>query len=176
MKFNCADYTVKELLEIKNKINNAILLYKDGYEYICHVRSYGRNWNEYYKNDYAVQELCYSYNGDDGIVDVYSTNPDLYHLENYGVVKYIRSVEEYKKWYDYEYVKSFVRELEEEWQAWEESAGLPYLKRPMQPLHSKKDLELYKKELAEYDTTSFVPPADYKQPYDERETTNDTES
>jgi uncharacterized protein with ParB-like and HNH nuclease domain len=69
---------IKELVELRNTISNMISSYDDGYLYICKVRSYGRNWTEnHIKNVYELEELCDRYNGDDGIVDVYSTNPNL---------------------------------------------------------------------------------------------------
>ena len=74
MDFNLSKYTIEELVEIRDNINNLIESYVDGYEYICNVRSYGRNWKENITNTITLQELCYRYNGDDGIVDIYSTN------------------------------------------------------------------------------------------------------
>ena len=68
---------IKELVELRNTISNMISSYDDGYLYICKVRSYGRNWTENIKNTLELEELCNRYNGDDGIVDVYSTNPNL---------------------------------------------------------------------------------------------------
>jgi hypothetical protein len=66
---NLSGYTIEQLVELKNEIKNRIYGYKDGYFYICNVRSYGRNWKENINNKYTLQELCYRYNGDDGIVD-----------------------------------------------------------------------------------------------------------
>ena len=74
---NLDTLTLQELVRLKNDIANRIYSYEDGFLYICKVRSYGRVWTETPKNIYEVQELCYHYDGDDGIVDVYTTNPNL---------------------------------------------------------------------------------------------------
>ena len=84
-----------ELIELRNKVNNLIYSHEDGYLYICKVRSYGRNWTENIKNTLELEELCDRYNGDDGIVDVYSTNPNLKGIYNYGALMYIESKEDY---------------------------------------------------------------------------------
>jgi hypothetical protein len=85
---NLSNYTISELVNLKNEIENRIYSFEDGFFYICNVRSYGRNWKERMKNPYTLQVLCYKYNGDDGIVDVYTNNPDL-SIDNYGDVMYV---------------------------------------------------------------------------------------
>jgi hypothetical protein len=40
----------EELIELRNRIDGMIRSYKDGYLYICKVRSYGRNWTENVNN------------------------------------------------------------------------------------------------------------------------------
>ena len=87
---NLSDYTFEELVKLRNEIEDRLYSTSDGFLYICKVRSYGRNWNEQPNNTYVLNQLCYQYNGDDGIVDVYTTNPDL-NLQNYGGVYYIKS-------------------------------------------------------------------------------------
>ena len=77
MNLDLTQYTIEELLTLKNEIENHVHSYSDGFVYICKVRSYGRNWNERVSNPYTLQDLCYRYDGYDGIVDIYSTNPDL---------------------------------------------------------------------------------------------------
>ncbi len=62
----------EELIELRNRIDGMIRSYKDGYLYICKVRSYGRNWTESINNTFELEELCCRYDGQDGIVDVYS--------------------------------------------------------------------------------------------------------
>jgi hypothetical protein len=155
-------YTVEELVEIRNNINYHIDSYVDGYVYICKVRSYGRNWTENITNSITLQELCDRYSGDDGVVDVFSTNPDLSHIQNYGNVKYIKSKEDYKRWSDYNYLTVLVLDIEKEWEEWDNRDNVPFNQRPhFSPIFSKEILENYKKELEEYDM-SFTPPENYK--------------
>ena len=60
-----SNLSIDELVKLKNRINNMIYLYKDGYVYICNVRSYGSNWTEKPTNPHNLQELCYHYDGQD---------------------------------------------------------------------------------------------------------------
>ena len=92
---------IKELAELRDTISNMISSYDDGYLYICKVRSYGRNWTEnHIKNVYALEELCREYDGENGIVDVYTTNPNV-SIYNYGALMYIESQEDYDNWYGF---------------------------------------------------------------------------
>jgi len=162
VNFDLTNYTIEELVEIRNNINYHIDSYVDGFVYICKVRSYGRIWNENITNSITLQELCNRYFGDDGIVDVYSTNPDLSHIENYGVVKYIKSKEDFVNWSHYNYLKKLIPEIEKEWEEWDNLENVPFNQRPyFSPIHSKEDLENYKKELEEFDM-SFEEPKNYK--------------
>jgi hypothetical protein len=160
---NLSHYTIEELVEIKNQISDAIFLYDDGYKYICNVRSYGRTWvDKGIKNVYTLQDLCDEYNGDDGIVDVYSTNPNLSEFRNYGDVMYIKSVEDYYKWKKYENLKREIPELEKELDEWDNRDNVPFNKRPyFAPIYTKEDIIEMKKQLEEYDM-SFTPPKRYE--------------
>lgn len=154
---NLSHYTIEELIEIKNEISNAILLYDDGYEYICNVRSYGRNWGDNgIKNVHTLQELCDEYNGDDGIVDVYSANPNLSEFRNYGDVMYIKSVEDYYKWKKYNSLKNDVQVYEKEW---DNRDNIPFSERKsyFQPYVSKEELIETKKQLENYDMSFTIP-------------------
>jgi hypothetical protein len=162
MKLDITNYTIEELVELKNDIVNRIENYSDGYVYLCNVRSYGRIWKEHVHNTHTLQELCYRYFGDDGIVDVYSTNPDLSHIENYGDVMYIKSVEDYERWKYYEYLKRMVVDTEKELDEWDKRDDVPFNQRPkFSPIYSREDLESLRIELSEYDM-SFVPPIRYE--------------
>lgn len=152
--------SIDDLVELKNRINNMIYEYKDGYVYICNVRSYGSNWTEKPLNSHNLQELCYRYDGQDGIVDVYSTNPNL-NIENYGDVKYIESVEDYKNWVGYERLKRLIPEIKEELDQWDNKDNVPFNQRPMfSPIYTRGDLAEYELKLGVYDM-SFVPPIQY---------------
>ena len=162
MKLDITNYTIEELVELKNDIVNRIENYSDGYVYLCNVRSYGRIWKEHVYNSHTLQELCYRYFGDDGIVDVYSTNPDLSHIENYGDVMYIKSVEDYERWKYYEYLKRMVVDTEKELDEWDKRDDVPFNQRPkFSPIYSREDLDGLRIELSEYDM-SFVPPVRYE--------------
>lgn len=159
-----SNYTIEQLVELKNKINNRIESYEDGYIYICKCRSYGRNWTDnYIKNTHTLQELLYKYDGEDGIVDVYSTNPDLSHIHNYGELKYIKSVDDYDKWRKHERLLRDIPESEKEWEEWENRDNVPFNQRPhFEPYYPKELIEGMKKELEDYDM-SFTPPQNYIQ-------------
>jgi hypothetical protein len=156
-----SNLSIDDLVELKNRINNMIYNYKDGYVYICNVRSYGRYWTERPKNAYELQELCYHYDGQDGIVDVYSTNPNL-TTENYGDVKYIESVEDYENWKGYEQLKRLIPQIKEELDKWDNRDNTPFRNRPMfTPVFTRGDLANYELQLGVYDM-SFVPPKPYE--------------
>jgi hypothetical protein len=113
MKFE--GLTLEELYSLRNKLDNMIDQYDDGFVYICNVRSYGSNWVDNLTNYKTVQDLCYQYYGYDGIVDIYTTNPTL-SVDNYGEVNYIVSVEDYKKWKEYQKQSVLIQTIEEEWE------------------------------------------------------------
>ncbi len=159
---NIEQYSIEELIELRNTINGIIDTYEDGYTYICNIRSYGKNWIENgIKNIHTLQELCHQYYGYDGIVDVYSTNPNLKELDNYGKTMYIVSVEEYDRWKGYDSLKNIIEQLEMEIKEWNERHTLPFRDRPVfGPLYSEEELEGFKKELSEYDM-NFIAPVEY---------------
>ena len=158
------------LVELRNEINQLIQDYKDGYFYICEVRSYGRNWKE--NNIYnikSLQDLCYEYYGDDGIVDVYSNNPDLSRLDNYGDVMFVHTEDDLQNWKAYTYLKNSIPRHEEELDKWDKRDDVPFKYRPMfAPTHSREDLEHLKKRLEDFDM-SFVAPVRVVRVYDDEE-------
>jgi hypothetical protein len=157
-------YTIEELIKLNHQIMDMINNYEDGYVYICKVRSYGRNWVESdIKNKYTLQDLLYKYDGEDGIVDVYSTNPDLGKIHNYGELNYIVSEEDYDKWNRYEVLKQVILQIEKELEDWDNRDNTPFRSRPMfSPIYTQEDLLEYKKKLEEYDM-SFVAPRRYSE-------------
>ena len=84
---------MKELIEnyitAKEYANNLyweIINTPDGFLYVTCLRCYGSiNWATH-KNEFSVQDLCDEYYGDNGIVDVYTNNPD-HKIYSYGDVK-----------------------------------------------------------------------------------------
>jgi hypothetical protein len=153
------NYTIEELKELKNTVSNMIHTYEDGYLYICKVRSYGRNWVESdIKNKHTLQDLLYKYDGEDGIVDVYSTNPDLGEIHNYGELNYIVSEEDYEKWNRYEVLKQVISQIEKQLDDWDNRDNVPFRDRPMfSPIYTREDLSEYKKKLEEYDMSFIFP-------------------
>lgn len=130
MKIDVSKCSIEELVELKYKINCLITDYSDGHIYICKVRSYGRNWDDNsVKNLITLQELCYEYGGDDGIVDVYTTNTDLGDFSNYGNTKIIKSLEDYEKWSLYNNYKKTIERAEQDIIEYAEDQERPYHQR-----------------------------------------------
>ena len=154
--------TIEELLEVQSKASGIIHDFKDGYFYICEARSYGRNWKVWdIYNTHTLQELCYQYGGDDGIVDVYSNNPDLSGIDNYGALKFIPSVEDHNKWKEYMYLKNSIPRHEVELKVWEERENVPFRQRPsFAPFYTREDIDAQKLKLENFDM-NFVEPKSY---------------
>ena len=154
-----SQYTVEELVELKDTVTNRINEYEDGYFYICNVRSYGRNWKDTgIMNVHTLQDLCYEYFGDDGIVDVYSNNPNIHNLQNYGDLAYVPTKEDYTKWKDYTYLKNSIPPLEKELDEWDSRDDVSFnQRRHFAPIYTREDLSEMKTRLENYDM-SFVAP------------------
>ncbi len=161
MNIDLTEYTIEEVVSLRNKCINHIYSHSDGYVYICEVRSYGRNWTEHPINSYMLQELCDRYDGQDGIVDVYSNNPNLKGIENYGVVNYIESKQDYEAWKTLNLLKHNISNIEKDLDIWDNKENVPFKERPyFEPIYSREDLEDMKKQLREYNM-SFVEPRNY---------------
>ena len=164
---NLNNYTISELVNLKNEIENRIYSFEDGFFYICNVRSYGRNWKERKGNPYSLQELCYQYYGDNGIVDVYTNNPDL-SIDNYGDVMYVPTEDDYLNWKEYSYLKFNIPQFEKELIEWDNRENLPFASRPrFAPIYTQENIEAYKQEMLELEGT-FVEPVRLKK-YSEEE-------
>jgi hypothetical protein len=156
-----SNLSFEELIDLRNRVDNMIYSYEDGYLYICKVRSYGRNWTENVKNTFELEQLCDRYNGDDGIVDVYSTNPNLNGIYNYGALMYIESQEDYDNWYGYNQLNRLIPQIKEELDKWDNRNEVPFMYRPtFAPAYTRGDLANYELQLGVYDM-SFVPPKPY---------------
>jgi len=58
---------------------------EDGFKYLSCLRCYGSiTWTQH-SNQFTTQELCDEYYGDNGIVDIYTTNPNP-NIETYGTI------------------------------------------------------------------------------------------
>lgn len=152
-------YTIEELIKIKDLIEGHIRSYSDGYLYICRVHSYGRSRTENIQNAILAQELCYQYSGDDGIVNVYSTNPEL-SIDNYGDVMYIESKRDYDIWNKCERIKETIDKIEKELDEWDNREKLAFRDRPVfGPTNTRDELEAMKAELSNYFlNNTYIPP------------------
>jgi translation elongation factor EF-1alpha len=147
MEMDFTKYSVEELRELQNKIGNYIQNLNDGFVYICQVRSYGNNWKKVLTNERAVNDLCEQYDGYDGIVDVYTTNPDA-KIDNYGEVNYIKSEEDYLKWYDGETLVSIIKSAEDKLEKWNDRDNIPFHSRPsVVPMWIEEDILEWKSKL-----------------------------
>ena len=154
---NLSDYSFDELVKLKNEIESHLRSTPDGFLYICKVRSYGRNWIERHENSYSVNELCIRYDGEEGIVDVYTTNPDL-NMYNYGNVFYIKSEEEYNAWGKWDYLTKSIPNMEKELEEWDNRDNVSFSRRPLfAPIFTRERIDEYKKELEEFDMSFTVP-------------------
>jgi len=147
MEMDFTKYSVSELRELQNKIGNYIHNLNDGFVYICQVRSYGNNWKQTLTNERAVNDLCEQYDGYDGIVDVYTTNPDA-NISNYGEVSYIKSEEDYDKWYGASSFVADIKNYEYRLKKWEDRENIPFHSRPsFAPMYSQEDIDVLKSKL-----------------------------
>ena len=90
-------YTLKELKEIKTKIEDKIRNFDDGYFYVCNIQSYGNNYDTYLKNYINAEELFLNFNGDNGYCNLYTNSP-LITLTDSDSIYYIENYELYKRW------------------------------------------------------------------------------
>jgi hypothetical protein len=120
----------EELIELSGKVNFLINNYKDEYFYICEVRSYGSSHIQTPLNTHVLTELTHLFNGDDGIMDVYTNNPSL-EISNYGDVFYIKSKEDFYSWREYSLLKQNVETIKEELNKSKVFPTLPLSKQPL---------------------------------------------
>ena len=147
MEMDFTKYSVEELRELENKIAHYIRTRNDGFIYICEVRSYGNRWKSVLTNELAVNDVCLEYDGYDGIVDVYTTNPDA-KIENYGEVNYIKSVEDYDKWKKSNLLMDLINSTEKELKQWENRENIPFNQRPtFAPVWTNEDIFGWRNEL-----------------------------
>ena len=146
-----ANYTIDQLVELQSEVNNLVANYSDGHIYICKVRSHGRNWNEnWIKNTKTLQDLCYEYNGDDGIVDVYTTNKDLGEdFCNYGDTMFIKSIEDYEKWSKYKSLSNVIKMSEQHLIDYEEDQKKSFYNQQFRfgPYYTQEVIDEMKEEL-----------------------------
>jgi len=71
--------------EYADKLYQEILDTSDGFIYMTCLRCYGSVRWQHHNNEFSVKDLCNEYYGDNGIVDVYTNNPN-HEIESYGDV------------------------------------------------------------------------------------------
>jgi len=70
---------IKEIEAVSSQLSalySQLYACDDGYLYLTCLRSYGSLTWKTHTNEYTVQELCDQYDGQHGLVDVYTTNPN----------------------------------------------------------------------------------------------------
>jgi uncharacterized protein YlbG (UPF0298 family) len=82
----------EEAKEVANNLYREILNTPDGFLYFTQLRRYGSVYWQNHKNEFSVQELCYEYDGEEGIVDVYTNNTN-HNISNYGNVNFMTEQE-----------------------------------------------------------------------------------
>jgi hypothetical protein len=123
-KIDISKLSIEELKYLRSDINNMIYNMDDGFVYHCTVRSYGSQWTETFSNFHAALELLNEFNGDNGIVDLYTTNthimdenPD-FHM--YGDLLLIESLEDYMKWFKWNKSMNYVKSNERDHKAFDD--------------------------------------------------------
>jgi protein associated with RNAse G/E len=157
IEIDFTQHSVEELRELENKIAHYIRTCNDGFIYICEVRSYGNRWNSVLTNEFAVNDVCLEYDGDDGIVDVYTTNPDA-KIENYGEVNYIKSEEDYRKWKKSNDLIDLIKSVEDSITKWKDRDNIPFHSRPtFSPIWTEQDILGWRNELESLEWTYEEP-------------------
>ena len=80
-------------LEELNSIEAELRKFSDGFIYLASVHCYGSVRWQTYTNEFTVQELSDDYNGDNGIVTIYTNNPN-HTISNYSGCTLVQSLEE----------------------------------------------------------------------------------
>jgi hypothetical protein len=89
---------IQEIQSLEERLSNLrsqLRQHSDGFVYLTCLRCYGSLFYETYTNTFHVQELCDEYYGDNGFVDVYTTNPN-HGISTYGDV-HVMSLEDLQK-------------------------------------------------------------------------------
>lgn len=80
---------IQEIMSLEDRLSDLrsqLRKHSDGFLYLSCLRCYGSLTWETHHNEFCVQELCDEYYGDNGIVDVYTTNPN-HSVSSYGTVR-----------------------------------------------------------------------------------------
>jgi hypothetical protein len=159
---NLDKLTINELIDLKYEINRKINSYSDGYLYICSIRQFGSVSETKVRSIYSLRELCDEFNGENGIVDVYTNNPNLKYPEmefyNYGDIMLIESEYDYREWVKYTKEKNFIEKVTNEIERWENGEKhLPFANRPLKPIFTEEEVKEY---VSEFESKEW----NFKQP------------
>jgi len=170
---NLKKLKMDELISLRNEIEGLIHSYSDGYLYICSVRQFGSVWEEKPRSLYSLKELCGEYSGDNGIVDVYTNNPNLEFPEmefyNYGDVMYIKSEDDYREWVKHTKAKNLIEDVTKRLDEWDNRESVPFQYRPsFDPIWTREDLKEW---IDEFENTKwdFIEPRSMKKDYFEED-------
>lgn len=86
---------IEKYQEAQSKVNELYQLISntpDGFIYLTKLRCYGSITWDLHENSFVVQELCNEYYGENGIVDVFTTNPD-HSIISYGDIQVVTDEE-----------------------------------------------------------------------------------
>lgn len=168
-EINIDKLNIKELKELHERVGQAIYQWDDGHIYICEISSFGTTFQEVHTNFEMVEELSWKYNGDRGIMDVYTTNKD-FESDVYisGDVYFIESQEVFEEWKEWAKEYQSYAEFFEMWKAvdeWDEeysdNSNLSYMftqpRRPIEPSIPKEKLLQRLEELNTHKETIIEP-------------------
>lgn len=151
LSIDFSKYTPNQLKQITIDIENYLYELDDGYVYICQFAQYGSHWSHTFTNLHIPEQYANDFNGDNGIMDVYSTNPNIKDIpfDNYGDFYYIESVDHYEKYIKRQKELSYITTLKKEhekYDAWVDEHGDALMDiwrgghRPPNPSTSKEEL------------------------------------
>ena len=116
LKIDFSKYTVEQLKNFISEIENFMYDIDDGHIYICEFARYGSHWTHTFTNLNIPEQYADDFNGDNGIMDVYLTNPNIKEdpFNMYGDFYYIESVDHYEKYTERQKELSYVNSLKHE--------------------------------------------------------------
>ena len=159
-------YSAEELKRLILDIENHLYEMNDGYVYICIFRQYGRVWEHTYSNLHIPEKYAEEFNGDNGIMDIYTTNPNLEELPfyNYGDTFYVESIDAYIQWRDAMKIQRLMEDAQEDhhiYDEWVSEKGDALrdiwtgAHRPREPYYTLEQIDEMQKNL---DSIDYVEP------------------
>ena len=143
-----SNYTLSELVELRNLIQDRITNTEDGFIYVNRVHSYGNHYDVLSRNAVAAEAVSDQYTGDDGITELYTNNPDT-NFSVYGGTYFINSLDQYKDWIEWLTLRQLIRDIRMDIEEWEDRENHPLYVRPhVEPIWSRTELDREIEELA----------------------------